>query len=186
MQCLHLLCCPASYCPVSFSMNPLRWSFRSRYFVGFLACAGLLAYALYVQFVKGLMPCEFCILQRIAFAALGMVFLIGALHAPKSRGGRSVYAGLAGIAALAGAVVAGRHLWVQLFPPEIATCGAGLEFRVAQQGWVGAIQKVLTASGDCSMIDWSFLGLGMPGWTLLWYLGLALWAVLAVKAGKQS
>ncbi|PJK02314.1 disulfide bond formation protein B [Lysobacteraceae bacterium NML75-0749] len=167
-------------------MNPLRWSFRSRYLAGFLACAGLLAYALYVQFVEGLMPCEFCILQRIAFAALGGVFLVGGLHAPKAKAGRRVYTGLASLAALAGAVVAGRHLWVQLFPPEIPTCGAGLEFRVAQQGWLGAIQKVLTASGDCSMIDWTFLGLGMPGWTLLWYLGLGLWAVLAVRAPRKS
>lgn len=166
-------------------LNPFSWGFRSRYLVGFAACAGLLAYALYVQFAKGLMPCEFCILQRIAFAALGGVFLVGGLHAPKGRKGRGAYALLAAVAALAGAVVAGRHLWVQLFPPDISTCGAGLAFRVATQGWLGAVQKILTASGDCSMIDWTFLGLGMPAWTLLWYVALGIWAVVAVRATRK-
>src|SRR3546814_8702165 len=72
-------------------MNPdtYRASFRSRFLLGFLACAGLIAYALYTQFHDGLTPCPLCIFQRIAFAALGLVFLVGGLHAPRSVSGRS-------------------------------------------------------------------------------------------------
>ena len=38
-------------------------------------------------------PCPLCILQRVAFIALGVVFLVGGLHAPRG-GGRWFYVGL--------------------------------------------------------------------------------------------
>ena len=71
-------------------MNPdnLRASFRNRFLLGFLACAGLIAYALYTQFHDGLTPCPLCIFQRVAFAALGAVFLVGGLHAPRGVSGQ--------------------------------------------------------------------------------------------------
>ena len=81
--------------------NPFAWSFRAQCLAGFLACAGLLAYALYVQFGMLMQPCPLCILQRIAFAALGLVFLVGGLHAPKGRVGRAIYGLLAFLAAVA-------------------------------------------------------------------------------------
>ena len=42
-------------------MNPLRWSFRAQFLLGFLLCGGLLGYALFVQFVQKIDPCPFCI-----------------------------------------------------------------------------------------------------------------------------
>ena len=57
-------------------MNPLRWSFRAQFLLGFLLCGGLLGYALFVQFVQKIDPCPFCIFQRLAFAALGLMFLL--------------------------------------------------------------------------------------------------------------
>ena len=35
------------------------------------------------------------------------------------------------------------------------------------------------ADGDCSNINWQFLGLSMPMWCLLWFIALAAWALLA-------
>lgn len=66
-------------------MNPLRWPFRAQFFLGFLICAGLLGYAIFLQLKMGLEPCPLCIFQRLAFAALGLLFLIGALHGPSNR-----------------------------------------------------------------------------------------------------
>ena len=80
-------------------MNPFRWSFRSQFLLGFVACAALLVYALYVQFQLGIDPCPFCIFQRICFAALGLVFLLGALHAPRDTGARKAWSLLAFVAA---------------------------------------------------------------------------------------
>ena len=55
--------------------SPNHWSFRTRYLLGFLVSFGLIGFAVYLQEARGLMPCSFCILQRVAFAALGVVFL---------------------------------------------------------------------------------------------------------------
>jgi disulfide bond formation protein DsbB len=78
-------------------INPFRASFRIQFLLGFLACAGVLAYAFHTQFrdVNPLDPCPLCIFQRIAFFALGVVFLLGALHGPARRGWRRVYGVLA-------------------------------------------------------------------------------------------
>lgn len=159
--------------------NPFRWSFRAQFLWGFVICGALIVYALYVQFVERLLPCPFCIFQRIAFAALGVVFLVGGLHAPGRASARRTYAVLAFLAAAAGAGIAGRHVWVQLFPPPIPSCGAGMDYMLQTMPLSGVIRKVLTASGDCSNIDWTFLGLSMPGWCLVFFLALAGWALQA-------
>ena len=83
--------------------NPFAWTFRAQYLTGFVLCFGLIGYALYVQFGMLMLPCPLCILQRIAFAALGFVFLVGGLHAPKGRVGRAIYGLLAFVPAAAGA-----------------------------------------------------------------------------------
>lgn len=158
-------------------MNRLFDSFRLCFLLGFVACAALIGYALYVQFVEGLMPCDFCILQRIAFAATGLLFLVGALHTPRRPGARRAHGVLVALAALSGAAVAARHAWVQVFPPEVSMCGAGLGFVAKMQGWMGALKQVLTASGDCSRVDWTFLGLTMPMWALVWFVLLGAWAL---------
>lgn len=160
-------------------MNPFRWSFRTQFLAGFLACAGLLAYAFYVQFVERIEPCPFCILQRLAFAAAGVLFLVGGLHAPRGASGRKAWGVLAFLPNAVGAGVAARHVYVQLFPPEIPTCGAGLNYLVETQSWLGAVRKVLTSYGDCSTIDWTFLGMGMPTWTLVWFVLLGVFALVA-------
>ena len=69
--------------------------------LGFLACAGLMAYAIYAQYGLGLEPCPLCILQRVAVIALGGLFLAAALH-PAGTIGRRVYAILLGLVALVG------------------------------------------------------------------------------------
>lgn len=156
--------------------NPFAWSFRAQFLTGFALCAALLAYALYVQFGMLMMPCPLCILQRIAFAALGLVFLVGGLHAPKGRLGRAIYGLLAFIPAAAGAGVAARHVWLQSLPPsEVPLCTSmGLDYMIEAMGPMSALAKVLEGSGECAKVDWTFLGLSMPAWTLAWFVGLAL------------
>ena len=168
-------------------MNPFRWSFRAQFLLGFLVCASLLGYALYVQFVQKLEPCPFCIFQRLAFAATGVLFLLGALHGPRSSSGRRVYGVLAFIAAAIGIGIAGRHSWVQVFPPAMPSCGPGWDYMIETNTWLGVVQKVLFAKGDCSTIDWSFLGLSMPMWSVVWFIALAVWALWAgFRARKTS
>lgn len=160
-------------------MNPVRASFRVQFLIGFVACAGLLAYAFYLQLHDGLEPCPLCIFQRVAFALLGVVFLIGALHAPAGRG-RGFYGVLALLAAGIGAAIAGRHVWLQNLPPDqVPTCGPGLDYMLDAMPIGGVIRKVLTGSGECAKVDWSFAGLSMPAWSLVCFALLAAWAAFA-------
>lgn len=156
-----------------------RGSFRIQFLLGFLACAGLLAYAIYLQLHDGLEPCNLCIFQRVAFAALGIAFLVGALHSPKSVGGRRAYGGLTLVAALAGIAIAGRHVWVQMQPAGEVSCGAPLSFMTETMSTWDVVRKVMTATGKCGDIDWTFLGLSMPWWSLIWFVLLGLWAAYA-------
>ena len=168
------------------AMNPFRWSFRAQFLLGFLVCVALLGYALFVQFVQKIEPCPFCIFQRIAFAAAAVFFLLGALHGPTSVGGRRTYGVLAFLAAATGVGIAGRHVWVQVFPPAMPSCGPGWDYLVETSTWLGMVRKVLSAKGDCSTIDWSFLGLSMPMWSLIWFVALALWALYAGFKARRS
>jgi disulfide bond formation protein DsbB len=145
---------------------------------GFAACAALLAYALYSQYYQGLDPCPLCIFQRIGVALMGVVFLAAALHAPRGAG-RYGYAMLIGIAALATAGVAARHVYVQHLPPgAIPSCGAPLAMLLKFTPLFTVIRKVLTGSGECGEVNWRFLGLAMPAWVLLWALALGAAGVL--------
>ena len=150
-------------------------SFRTLFLLGFAACAGLLAYAIYLQMYAGLEPCPLCIFQRVAFAALGRVFLVGGLHAPRGAAGRRGYGALGLLAALAGVAVAGNHVRLQHLPPDqVPSCGPGLDYMMEAMPVTGVIRKVMTGSGECANVDWSFLGLSMPAWSLLWFIGLGV------------
>ena len=154
-------------------------------FLGFLACAGLLAYAYYAEYVLHLAPCPLCIFQRLGVFAIGVVFLIAVLHDPKPLG-RRVYAVLVGLAALATAGVALRHVYIQNLPEgAVPACGASLDFMLKIFSLSEVLVKVLTGSGECARVTWRFLGLAMPAWVLIAALalgGFGLWVNLRRQA----
>jgi len=160
--------------------NISRWSFRSQCLLGFALCAGLVGFAILSQFQWGLQPCPLCIFQRIAFAALGAVLLVAGLHAPSGATGRRAYGVLALLPALAGIGIATRHVWLTHLPADqVPSCGPPLSFMMESSPLTDVIRKVLTGSGECATVDWTFLGLSMPAWSLLWFVLLALLVLAA-------
>jgi protein dithiol:quinone oxidoreductase len=152
--------------------------------LGFLACAALIAYALYAEHVLGLAPCPLCIFQRVAVIVIGVLFLLAALHHP-GRAGARVYTVLIGIASLAGIAIAARHIWIQAQPPgSVAACGADLNYMMDILPLTEVISKVLTGSGECGEMNWSLLGLSMPWWVLIALVALCAWAI-AVNSGEK-
>jgi disulfide bond formation protein DsbB len=145
--------------------------------LGFLACACLLAYAYYAQYVMHLEPCPLCIFQRIVIFGLGVIFLIATLHEPAAFG-RRVYAVLLALTALATIGVAIRHLYIQSLPPDaVPACGASLDFMLKVFSLSEVLVKVLTGSGECAKVTWEFLGLAMPAWVLISAVALGAWAL---------
>ena len=142
---------------------------------GFVACAGMMAYALYVEHVLLLTPCPLCVFQRMAVIALGIVFLVVALHNPSGKG-RHAYSALILVATGAGAGVAGRHVWLQNLPPDqVPSCGPGFDYIIDSFPLSEALSLIFTGSGEGASVDWQFLGLSMPAWVLI--------AVLVVGIG---
>ena len=140
---------------------------------------GLLGYAWYAQAALGLEPCPLCIFQRLGVAACGLLFLLALLHHP-GRSGARIYGVSLAAAAAACAAVAARHLWIEHLPPgAVPVCGASLSYMLQVFPLSDVIRKVLTGSGECARITWTFLGLSMPGWVLLAALGLGAFGVYA-------
>ena len=128
----------------------------------------MLIYALYAERVLGFEPCPLCIFQRVGVAALGLMFLIAGLHDPAGIRGVRLYGVLIGIAAAFPAYVAGRHVYIQSLPQgSVPSCGASLDYMLDVFPLATVLRKVLFGAGECQKIDWTFLGLSMPGWVLL-------------------
>ena len=145
--------------------------------LGFAACAALMAYALYAQYQLLLEPCPLCVFQRMSVIGMGMLFLIAGIHNSSGRSSR-IYASLIGLISAAGAVVAGRHVWLQHLPPdEVPTCGPGFNYIMENFPLAEALSMIFKGSGECADIDWVFLGLSMPAWTLLWIVGLGSFGI---------
>lgn len=161
---------------------------RNWNWLGVGICAGLMAYALYLQYVAGLEPCPLCVFQRVGVIAIGVVFLLLALHDPAGWG-RRVYAALGGVAALFAGIVAGRHAWLQQLPEDqVPACGPGLDYILDAFPLAEALRLVFTGSGECADVQWSFLGLSMPAWVLVWsiLLGVGLLAINWPRKSFQS
>jgi protein dithiol:quinone oxidoreductase len=154
---------------------------RAANFLGALACAALLAYAYYTQYVLHLEPCPLCIFQRVGIVIVAVLFVIAGAHDPAGWG-RRLYAGLLALASLATIGVAVRHLYIQSLPPgTISACGASLDFMLKVFPLTDVLVKVLTGSGECAKVTWRFLGLAMPAWVLIAAIalgGYGLWANL--------
>jgi disulfide bond formation protein DsbB len=160
--------------PSSLSRPLLFFTARAWFLLGCLFCVGLMLAAFYFQFVGGLDPCPLCISQRIMMVAVGLVMLLAYLHNAGSTGLR-VYALTAALTALAGASISARHVWIQHLPAsEVPACGPGLSYMFEYFPLTDTLKAMVTGTGDCAQIDWTFLGLGMPAWVLICFLALAI------------
>jgi len=158
-------------------------SSRWLYLAGALVVAALFGAALYLEYVLRQDPCPLCMVQRVIFIVIGVLFFIAMLHNPK-RTGSKVYAALIGLFALFGVGVASRHIWIQHLPAnKVPACGPGLDYMLQNFPMADVLKELMHGSGECAAKGWTFLTLGIPEWSLIWYLLLGIWAVLiALKA----
>ena len=160
---------------------PALWkkiSNRWLYLAGALFAGGLIGFALFLQYVKHQDPCPLCMVQRVVFIALLIVFALAALHGPR-RTGERVYAALIALLSLSGAGVAARHIWIQHLPADqVPACGPGLDYMLETMPMAEVLKELMHGSGECAAKGWTFFALGIPEWSLLCYLALGAWAVL--------
>ena len=140
-----------------------------------VACIALLAYGLYLQHVVGLEPCPMCIVQRYA---LVLVAVFAGLSAAAARRGVHITGALLLVVTAAfGAFVAARQSWLQWYPPEVSSCGRDLYGMIENFPLQRAIPMIFKGSGDCSKVDWTFLGGSIANWSFLCFSGIVLLSI---------
>lgn len=156
-----------------------RLSGRWLYLGGALVVAVLFAAALYLQYVLREEPCPLCMLQRVIFIVIGVLFLVAAVH-NAGRIGSRIYSSLIAFFALGGIATASRHIWLQHLPKDqVPACGPGLDYLLQNFPLAEVWQELMHGSGECAEKGWTFLTLGIPEWSLLCYVLLGAWAILA-------
>jgi protein dithiol:quinone oxidoreductase len=154
---------------------------RPAYLLGFLVCAGLIAWAYWLEYVHGLEPCPLCMFQRVAVVVTGLIFLAAALHNP-STGGAVVYAVLTLIAAGTGAALAAWQVWIQAQPKgSVAACGMGLNYMMETMPFTEVIARVLKGSGECAEQGWLFMNLAIPAWTFVFFVAMIIAAFALIR-----
>lgn len=142
-----------------------------------LLCGVLIAVALFMEHVMGLEPCALCMLQRAAVIATGLVALVPAVIHPRGWGVR-VWGALVSLFSLSGLGLAWRQLWLQSLPAEeVPPCGPGYDYLRETFPLMDLVQMALEGTGDCAEVQWTFLGLSIPGWTWVFF------AVTAIVGG---
>ncbi len=156
----------------------LKLSKKMKYFIGFLFCCALMAYALYAQYVLNLEPCPLCIFQRLAVIAMGIIFLLCSIIDPKSKISKLLASFSFTAAASIGIAVASRHVWLQNLPSDqVPGCGPGLDFMLSTFPLAEVLEMVFSGSGECANVDWSFLSLSMPSWVIISFFVMLIYAI---------
>ena len=156
----------------------MKLNSRLIYLAMFLACAGLIGFALYLQHALGLEPCPMCILQRYAFIVVGVIALAAAIHNPALLG-RRIYGGLLVVMAATGGGIAIRHVYLEHYPPKIFDCGADVGFMLESFPLTQALPMIFRGTGDCTKVVWQFLGLSIAEWSLICFATLIVAAIVA-------
>ncbi len=143
-----------------------------------LVCVAMLAFGLYLQHVQGLEPCPMCIVQRYALIGVAVLAAIGGWWIPG--GGQKLVLGLVVLKASFGGFVAARQSWLQWNPPEVLSCGRDFYGMIESFPLKRAIPMIFKGSGDCSAVDWTFLGLTIANWSFLWFTAFAALALALI------
>jgi disulfide bond formation protein DsbB len=110
--------------------------------------------------------------QRYALILVGLCAGIGALF--RNRGAWIAGSLLGLLAAGFGAFVAARQSWLQWYPPEMATCGRDFYGMIETFPLKRAVPMIFRGSGDCTKVDWTFLGGSIANWSFVAFVAVAL------------
>lgn len=148
-------------------MSLSNLSLRKLSLLGLIICAGILASAMYLEYEYMLATCPLCILQRVFYAALGVVFFIGSII-KFSGAWRYLYSSIIVLLSGMGTAIAIRQFWLQYFaPPQKVSCAASLEHLMEIYPILDALKIALQGSGECAKIDFTILTISIAGWSLI-------------------
>lgn len=145
----------------------------------------VLAASFYFQYAKGLSPCPLCLMQRFCVFAIFFLSLMGICLSTQKRA--RFVSGMQIFFSICGIYFATRQLWLQTLPAEQgASCMPGLDILMRYFPWKDVARALFWGSGDCGERVWQMLGLSMPAWALLYFIGIFFCAFFLFKKTGNS
>jgi len=110
-----------------------------------------------------------------------LICLAAAIHGP-AKTGRRVYSGFALLFVVAGAATAIRQIWLQSVPADqLPSCLPSLEYMMEALPFQEIARLVLHGTAECAEVSWTMLGLSIPEWSLLGFIGMAIVCVWQLR-----
>ncbi|MGO2340264.1 MAG: disulfide bond formation protein B [Psychrobacter sp.] len=161
-------------------------------FLVIMSIVGMSFALFFLQRYLGFSPCPLCIFQRIGLIIMGCFALMSALFNPKSK----VIRLLLWLGSVAGigwsTAVAARHVWLQHLPADqVPSCGPGLDYWLDTLPILQVFKEVFAGSGECALVDWTFIGLSIPEQSLILFSillavhGLILWRIVRPSTNNR-
>ncbi len=162
------------------SLNALmRWPTQRWLALVAAGCVCMLLFGiLYLQNYLGTLPCPMCIVQRYAMMGIILCCVLGTSARAPLR--TLIMSWLVFVTAGFGAFVAARQSWLQWYPPEIVSCGRDFYGMVENFPMQRLVPMIFKGSGDCTKVDWTFLGGSIANWSFLVF-GSILLLMLALR-----
>ena len=145
----------------------------------------LVGIAVAIQTQFNLEPCPLCVTQRIVFIVIGCLFLVFSFLKP-NQVIKIVHFVSISITNIVGIVFAVKHILIQskwiIVPAE---CGIDLNYMFENFPLTEAFSLLFQGTGDCSEIDWLFLGLTLPQLALIAYIMFSILTFYIYKKIKK-
>ena len=149
-------------------------TFKKINLLGALLSFLLVGLALTIQMKFNLEPCPLCVSQRIVFILIGLLFLVFSFLNP-TRLIKFIHFASLSVVNIVGMVFAIKHILIQgKWITVPAECGIDLDYMFENFPIREAFSLLFKGTGDCSEIDWLFLGLSLPQLALIAYIMLCV------------
>lgn len=156
-----------------------------------LGCFASIAFSyFYLEKTLYLSPCPLCIMQRIAFALIGLMFLLDAALWPQGTVGSVVMKIGKYLSIFFGIGLAARHLHIQSLPEgEVPACGLDFYGLMENTPFFSGLAKAMMGTGDCATKDtWPLEGmfaLTIPTWSMILFIALLLACIVSERRRFQ-
>ncbi|MEM1229588.1 MAG: disulfide bond formation protein B [Pseudomonadota bacterium] len=148
-----------------------------------LCGAGALVIALIMEHGFAMAPCPLCLMQRIWIFFAALMAYASLIHNPRL----GIYPLLTIACAAIGAYFSFKQLHLQSLPADqVPACGPDLQYMFEVFPLAEVIGAMTQGTGDCAKVSFRFLGLTLPGWSLVTYLVLALGAALQWRSALRG
>ena len=152
----------------------------------FLVCLGMMAVALFMEHILMLKPCMLCYMQRGAVILVGLIAGIGFLINSEKL---IVYKGFVigcVIAVLSGIGLSLRQLYLQSLPPKLVpSCAPDIDYLLNTLPFLEVLVMAITGDGNCAEVLWSFMGISIPGWTLIGFVVILIYLVKILLSANE-